>query len=769
MEWNGEIFLKELDFLLRAEGQTLETATAKSLHQAIAKLVLSKIYPDWEKSRGSFQKRCYYFSAEFLIGRSVFSNLLNLGILEEVRSALASRGMDVNRLEEIEDAALGNGGLGRLAACFLESGATQEIPLDGFGLRYRYGLFKQRFENGFQKEYADDWLAFGDPWSIRKEQEKVRVDFADFSVYAVPYDMPVIGYQSGTINTLRLWQSEPIEKFSFEDFDQMEGEIIAKNNFQATQITDVLYPNDSTQMGKILRLRQEYLLVSASLQSIIKNEKQGGRYALNALKGCVFQLNDTHPVLAIPECIRLLEEQGVPFEKALALCRETFHFTNHTIMGEALETWQENTLKEILPEIWAIIEKIQLSQTQEKIQEQNVQIIQNGRVHMANLAIYASRKLNGVAKLHTEILKENTFKEWYKICPQKFENVTNGITPRRWLILNNSKLSKEITDRIGEDWKKDLSQLSRMSEYINDINFRNKFTEIKRENKKRLAEYIAQAEGEKINSDTIFDVQVKRLHEYKRQLLNAFSVAYIYNQLKAGELSDFKPTTFIFGAKAAAGYRMAKAIVKYINTLKSKIDQDKEISRKIKIVFVQNYNVSYAEKIVCAVDVSEQISMAGMEASGTGNMKFMLNGTVTLGTMDGANVEICEQAGKENNYIFGASVEEVERVKKTYNPLEIVAKNKDLQKVTEGLIDGTLSDNGTGCFKEIYQSLFFGDTPDRYLVLYDFESYIKTKLALNKEYGSEEFTTKCLQNMVHAGKFSSDRSVLEYAEKIWEL
>ncbi len=768
MYFDKNEFLNSFDNLLRAEGTDAERADTKTLYNALSKGIMANLYCDWEKSGRRSTRRCGYFSAEFLVGRAIYSNLLNLGILQDIREILAVRGIDINRFEEVEDAALGNGGLGRLAACFLESAATQNIPLDGYGLRYRYGLFRQTLEDGYQKELADDWLKWGDPWSVRKEEERVRVDYADLSVYAVPYDTPVIGYKSGSINTLRLWQSEPIHPFDFDKFDEMRGEEIARENFKATQITAVLYPNDNTEAGKVLRLRQQYFLVSASLQSILRKQKDGGRYAMNLCERVVLQLNDTHPVLAVPELIRLLEKDGMPFETAFEICRKVFRFTNHTIMGEALEKWRGETVKTILPEIWTVVNKIQTRLEKEGLDKEKYYIVKDGVVHMANLAIYASGKVNGVAELHTQILKRDTFKDWHLWDENKIVNITNGITPRRWFLLNNPKMSAEITARIGTGWETDLTELKKITPYIDDPVFRERFLSIKQENKRRLADYIRAHEGISIPENFLFDIQVKRLHEYKRQLLNAFSVLYIYNELKSGNLPDFKPTAFIFGAKAAPGYYLAKAVIKFINEIAEIVNRDTEVSSKMRVVFIRNYNVSYAEKIVCAADISEQISMAGMEASGTGNMKFMLNGTVTLGTLDGANIEICEEAGKENNYIFGATVEEVASVKRSYRPQTLLEKNPKLKKVVESLIDGTF-DGGKDALKAVYDSLLTGTEADKYLVLYDFEDYLMTKLYLNAEYGSEAFTTKCLVNMMNAGKFSADRSVKEYAEHIWQL
>lgn len=768
MNWNKDGFLKEFDYLLRAAGTRADTASGKELYNALSKTVMANVCEDWEKSGKTHKKRCGYFSAEFLIGRAVFSNLLNLGILDETRAALKERGVELYDFEEVEDAALGNGGLGRLAACFLDSAATHDIPLDGYGLRYRYGLFKQRFENGFQREEGDDWLAFGDPWSVRKETEKVAVAFADYSVYAVPYDTPVIGYKNGVINTLRLWQSEPIEKFDFTAFDEMRGEETAKRNFAATSITEVLYPNDNSEAGKLLRLRQQYFMVSASLQDILAKQKAGGRDLTKLYESRVLQLNDTHPVLAVPELIRLLEKEGIAFEEAFGICRKTFHFTNHTILGEALERWRGEMVRKILPEIWTVIERIQERIGKEGLDGEKYFVVKDDVAYMANLAIYASARVNGVAEIHTGILRKDTFRDWYGLYPDKFVNVTNGITPRRWFLLNNPLMAKEISARIGDKWETDLTEIAKIRPYIDDENFRRRFEEIKLGNKRRLAAYIQAREGIELPAHFIFDVQIKRLHEYKRQLMNALSILYIYNGLKDGSIADFKPTAFIFGAKAAPGYYTAKAIIKFINEIAKTVNEDKTVADKLRVAFVQNYNVSYAEKIVCAADVSEQISMAGMEASGTGNMKLMLNGTVTLGTLDGANVEICEEAGRENNYIFGATVEEVAAVKRAYNPQKLLAQDPALKKAVDSLIDGTFEDE-TGSLKAVYDSLLEGGEPDRYLVLYDFEAYLRAKLKINADYGGEAFTRKCLQNMASAGKFSADRSVKEYAKRIWRI
>ena len=767
MKFDKKNFLSEVDRILRADYATeLGSATKKELYNALSKAAMALAYDDWNREKNNNKKRCGYFSAEFLMGRSIYSNLLNLGILEETGEALRSIGKDLNEFEEVEDAALGNGGLGRLAACYLESAASSALPLDGYGIRYRYGLFRQTFEDGFQHEEGDDWLKWGDPWSVRVDRDAVVVSFSDQKVLAVPYDMPVFGYRNGVVNTLRLWSSEPVEPFDFGAFNEMKGERTAEENFNATKITDVLYPNDNTMSGKILRLRQQYFLVSASLQDILAKDKAKGRRISDLPKYHCFQLNDTHPVIAIPELLRLLQEEGLSFEEAFDLAAKCFNFTNHTIMAEALEKWDALALSELLPDVYR-----QIVNCQERIQREGVDpdkffIIRDNVIHMANLAIYVSAKVNGVAEIHTNILKTDTFKNWCELYPDKFVNITNGITPRRWLLLNNPQMAKEIDSLIGTEWHIDLKKLKGLKPHIGEM--LSSFKRIKEENKKKLADYIKEHEGVEIPSHFIFDVQVKRLHEYKRQLLNALSILYFYNGIKDGSIEDFPPTAFIFGAKAAPGYYMAKAVIKFINEIANLVNSDEQVKPYLRVVFVQNYNVSYAEKIVCAADVSEQISMAGMEASGTGNMKFMLNGTVTLGTLDGANVEICEEAGRENNYIFGATVDEVSQVKKFYCPREILENTIGLKRAVESLVDGTLKDD-SGMLQKLYESLLTGYEPDRYLVLYDFADYVRVKEELLRDYGSEAFDKKCLINMASAGKFSADRSVKDYARHIWKI
>ena len=767
MKFDKKTFLADVERVLNSDyACDMKSAGRRELYNAVSKAVMEEAYGDWSREKKSNRRRCGYFSAEYLMGRAIYSNLLNLGILEEVGDALKSVGEDLNQFEEVEDAALGNGGLGRLAACYLESAASKDIALDGYGIRYRYGLFRQTFENGFQHEEGDDWLKWGDPWSVRVDRDAVLVRFADQTVRAVPYDMPIFGYKNGVVNTLRLWQSEPVQAFDFASFNEMRGEVKANENFNATKITDVLYPNDNTMVGKILRLRQQYFMVSASLQDIVKKYKAAGK-DLKALpeKWC-FQLNDTHPVIAIPELLRILQAEGLSFEEAFDVCHKCFNFTNHTIMAEALEKWDALALSDLLPDVYEQIVACQQRLSSEGVDPNYFYIVRDNVVHMANLAIYVSAHVNGVAEIHTNILKTQTFKNWYERYPEKFVNITNGITPRRWMLLNNPKMARLIDSKIGTVWHTRLSELKKIKPFIGEM--LPEFVRIKQENKQKLAAYIAAHEGVELSPDFIFDVQVKRLHEYKRQMLNALSVLWYYFGIKDGDITDFPPTAFIFGAKAAPGYYMAKAVIKFINEIARLVNSDAEVADKMKVVFVQNYNVSYAEKIVCAADISEQISLAGMEASGTSNMKFMLGGTVTLGTLDGANVEICEEAGSENNYIFGATVEEVAAIKQFYCPREIIEQNPRLKRALMTLVDGTFQDD-SGMLQKLFESMTSGYEPDRYLVLYDFADYVRVKTQLLYDFGSDEFNKKCLVNMASVGKFSADRSVTDYAKLIWNL
>ena len=787
MEKNSEknTILERLELAAKTDYcKEIEELTVPELHQELGKAVMGEIADRWTKAKNvhANNRRAYYFSAEFLMGRMMYNNLYCLNLLDDVKAMLSKKGIDINAFEDIDDAALGNGGLGRLAACFLDSAATQDVPLDGYGIRYKYGLFKQSIVDGFQVETADDWQRFGDAWCIRRNDDTVEVKFKDQTVKAVPYDMAVIGYGTENINTLRLWEAEPLENFDFLKFNNFDynGSVQAKND--AENITKVLYPNDNRHEGKVLRLKQQYFFCSASLQDIIKRykSKYGNDYSKFSEHAAI-QLNDTHPIVSIPELIRLLMNDGVSFDAAFEIAQKTFAYTNHTVMAEALEKWNIDLMKSVIPEVYAIIERIAdrlVKELSPKCDISNMRIIDGGVVHMARLAVYGSSYTNGVAWIHTEILKNDVLNDWYKIYPERFQNKTNGITQRRWLGLCNPELSELLTETIGSsDYLRDLSELKKIEDKITSTTIK-RFNDIKLEKKKQLADYIEKHEGVKLDPTFIFDIQVKRLHEYKRQLLNAFSIMDIYFKLKNGELPNWQPTAFIFGAKAAPGYARAKAIIKYINEIAKLVNNDPDVNDKIKVVFVQNYNVSYAEKIVTAADISEQISTAGTEASGTGNMKFMLNGAVTLGTYDGANVEIAQEAGEENEYIFGARVEKIDELKAnhSYSSRAIYDSNPEIKKVIDTLIDGTFSDggkHGEGSFAELHNSLVNGASwhhPDHYFILLDLPSYVEAKIKVNADYADREaFGKKCLMNVANAGKFSSDRTILQYAKELWKV
>ena len=755
----------------------IKDLTNIELHDCVSKAVMAHIGDNIKKSQLSHneKRRAYYFSAEFLVGRAIYNNLLCTGLLSDAEKLLENEQKRITAFEEIEDAALGNGGLGRLAACFLDSGATLGLPLDGYGIRYRFGLFKQYFLDGFQKETLDDWSKYGDPWSQRNESDTVLVEFSDYKVKAVPYDMPIIGYGSKHISNLRLWQAEPIEQFDFNLFDSGKYEKCVTDKNRAEDISRVLYPNDNTLYGKLLRLRQQYFFCSASLQDIIKKFKLKHTDFAEFPEFITIQLNDTHPVISIPQPIRLLSLESVDFDSALEIAKGVFNYTNHTVLPEALEKWDMKFVKKISPEIAAIITKINAKFKKElKGKNEELLILQNGQVNMAYLACYCSKFINGVAEIHTEILKRDVLNGFYKLYPKKFQNKTNGITQRRWLALCNTELSKLITELLGNKrWITNLNELKKLEKYADDTEILQKFIAIKQNNKQRLADFISKKEGITLNTDTIFDSQIKRLHEYKRQFLNILCILELYFEIKEGTLKDFTPTTFIFGAKSAPGYARAKGIIKLCNEVAKLIENDEYVSRYIKVVFVSDYNVSYAEKIIAATDVSEQISTAGTEASGTGNMKLMLNGAVTLGTYDGANIEIVKEAGEENNYIFGARVEDIEKIKESYNPKEIYEKDKRIKRCLDALIDGTLSDGGTGIFKELYDAILEGASwhkPDHYYLLLDFEDFLQTKIKLNRDYTNRfEFAKKQWLNMCNAGKFSSDRTIKEYAKDIWKI
>lgn len=783
---NKEQFLAKINENLLTDGRTdMKHASVKQLHNAVSRAVMSDIIPMWRETelRHNEGRRAYYLSAEFLMGRAVYNNLYCAGLLNEAKEIFSENGVDISCLEEVEDAALGNGGLGRLAACFLDSAATCDIPLNGYGIRYRYGLFKQSIGNGFQQETADDWLAFGDAWSVRCEDEAVRVDFGDQSVMAVPYDTPIIGYGGKAINTLRLWQSEPVRGFDFGAFDNQDYIRASESTILAEAISNVLYPNDNTEKGLRLRLKQQYFFVSASVQDIIRRYKAAHGDDFSQFAKCyALQLNDTHPTVAIPELIRIfMFKEGMSFKEAFDIVQKTCNYTNHTVMAEALEKWNIDLFKSVLPTVYEIVLMINdhlvkylrsIGQTDNQIQQKL--IVDGDRIHMARMAIFASSHTNGVAQLHTDILKNDVLKEWYEIFPERFQNKTNGITPRRWLGLCNEELSSLITEKIGDGWITDLSELKNLTKFVDDHDTIHRFMDIKRTKKQQLCDYIAKHEGVLLSPDFVFDIQVKRLHEYKRQLLNAFSIVDLYFQIKEHKLPDLQPTAFIFGAKAAPAYRRAKGIIKYINEVAKLVNNDPDTRDKLAVIFVQNYNVSYAEKLIPAADISEQISTAGLEASGTGNMKFMLNGAVTLGTYDGANVEIVEEAGWENEYIFGARVEELDKIRPTYRPKEkIYYKNERVKRVINTLVDGTFNDGDTGMFGELYNSLINGTSwhkPDNYFLLTDLEGYVDTKLRALYDYKNREvFAKKCWMNIANSGKFSSDRTVTQYAEELWML
>lgn len=755
------------------------------LHDVISTAFLSAIADNWKKSKERhISGRCaYYFSAEFLVGRLVFNNLAAKELLNDVENELKELGTSLDILEGTEDAALGNGGLGRLAACFLDSAATLNKPLMGYGIRYKYGLFKQEISDGFQIEQVDDWTRYGDPWSVRHEDEAVRVDFKGMSVRAVPYDMPVVGFRTDNVGTLRLWQSEALEPFDFEMFNEQKYDKSVAVKNRAEDISRVLYPNDDTNEGKKLRLKQQYFFSSASLQDIIRNyKKYHGTDFTQFADFVTIQLNDTHPVISIPELIRLLtENEGLDFDAAFDIAKNVFNYTNHTVMQEALEKWDLKIIRDTVPQVVDIIKKLDRKLKKElvktdlsKSDAEKIYIIQDKRVHMAYLAVFCSKYVNGVAEIHTEILKNSVLKSWYEVYPEKFQNKTNGITQRRWLYLCNPELSALITELLGTDsWIKNLDKLHGLTEFADDKAVIERFAKIKQEKKNQLARFINAKDGISVNPDTVFDIQIKRLHEYKRQLLNILAILELYFEIKEGTIADFEPTTFIFGAKSAPGYARAKGIIKLINEVAKLIEKDEKVSKYIKVVFIKDYNVSYAEKLVAAADVSEQISTAGTEASGTGNMKLMLNGAVTLGTFDGANIEIVREAGEENNYIFGATVEKIEDTKERYNPKEYYEKDKRIKRVLDSLIDGTLNDGNTKIFKELYNSLLDGASwhePDHYFLLLDFDDYVKTKIRVNNDSKDKAaFYRKCWLNMCNAGKFSSDRTIKEYCKDIWHI
>ena len=763
----------------------IKSASPQQLHDALGKTVMEMFADRWNNARQQHlaKRRAAYLSMEFLVGRAVYNNLLVLGIYDEVDAAFRELGIDLAVLEDIEDAALGNGGLGRLAACFLDSAATLALPLDGYGIRYKYGLFKQSIEDGFQKEDIDDWTRYGDPWSVRCDEDTVLIEYSGQTVKAVPYDMPIFGFRTENVGTLRLWQAEPVKEFDFDLFNKQDYLEASREKIYAEDISRVLYPNDDTDEGKKLRLKQQYFFSCASLTDIIRKHKARFGTLENLADYISVQLNDTHPVISIPELIRqLVDNQGFTFEKALDMAKKIFNYTNHTVMQEALEKWRTDLVEELLPRIYSII--IQINEALiadmyaggvQRDKTDRIKIIKGGLIHMADMACYASSHINGVAEIHTQILKDSVLADWFSLAPEKFRNETNGITQRRWIALCNRELSALITELLGDDnWINDLDRLRELAKFADDEGVLRRFIDIKQGKKQQLADFIKSHDGIDTDVNSVFDIQIKRLHEYKRQLLNAFSILWIYYGIKDGSIQGFTPTTFIFGAKSAPGYRRAKAIIKFINEVGRIVSSDPDTRDLIKVVFVQNYNVSYAEKLVAAADVSEQISTAGTEASGTGNMKLMLNGAVTLGTFDGANIEIVQEAGEENNYIFGARVEDLERIVPEYDSRSIFANDPMVKKVVSSLIDGTVSDGGSGDFRELYTALLDGASwhaPDHYYLLGDMRDYVETKLRCINDFSADRlaFARKQWLNMCNSGKFSSDRTIADYAANIWDI
>lgn len=778
---NAKQLLKDAEQRMMTEyHKDLAHASAQELHNAVSGAAMDTLAPLWikkEKARAS-RRQAAYLSMEFLVGRLVYNNLYCMGLLDEVGILLKEKGVDISILEDVEDDAFGNGGLGRLAACFLDSAVTCNVPLTGYGLRFRYGLFKQDFVSGRQVELPDDWSKYGDPWSIRRLDEAVVVSMKTGDVLAVPYDMPVVGFGAKNVGTLRLWQTESLKEIDFAVFNSQDYAKAAAGKNQAEDITKFLYPNDTKKEGKQLRVKQQYVLVSATMQDILRayRKRHGSDYSFFA-KEVAAQLNDTHPTMAIPELIRLLGEDGVPFEQAFLIARDTFAYTNHTVMQEALEKWDLSLLSSVCPQIVSVIRKIDARFRREMKKagreiSPSLCIILDGRVHMAELAVYATHATNGVAALHSEILKNDVFAKWYQLYPERFQNKTNGITQRRWLGLCNPELSALITDTIGPGFETDLDKLKALVPKINK-SLCGKFRTVKKTKKKQLCAEILAREGITLDPDMVFDVQVKRLHEYKRQFMNALSILAIYDQLKRGQLSDLPPVAFIFGAKAAPGYDRAKAVIHWINMIADKVNNDPKTKDRLKVVFVRNYNCSWAEKIIPAADISEQISPAGTEASGTGNMKLMLNGAVTLGTFDGANVEIVEEAGRENNYIFGATVDELEKIRDSYDPKKIYKKNALLRRALDTLVDGTFPDDD-GMLKELHDAILEGASwhkPDHYFVMQDFESYHEARIRAIRDAKADEnaFARKCLMNVAYSGKFSSDRTIRQYAKEIWSV
>ena len=786
-----EITAKVLEEMMQSHvkaetGMSLENATARDYWMALSKSVVEIISDDFQNTREKYSKvrQAHYLSAEFLEGRSLLNNLVNLGLYDQAKEALASFGYDLTDILEQEiDPALGNGGLGRLAACFLDSCATLNLPVNGYGILYRYGLFRQAIENGFQKEYPDAWMERGYPFTPARYDERVKVHYNDIDVWAIPYDLPITGYGTKNINRLRLWKAEPAQDFDFNLFNsqRFDDAVIERN--RVNDIWRVLYPNDTSYDGKVLRVRQQYFFVSASLQDIVRTYKKvHGDDLSDFAKYNAIQLNDTHPVIGIPELMRILvDENGIEWTKAWEIVKDTFAYTNHTIMAEALEKWDISIFRFLFPRIFEIVEGIN-NQFRAQMYEaglyseliDRMSPLSDGKVQMAWLAIYGSHSVNGVAALHTDILKNETLKDWYQIYPEKFSNKTNGVTPRRWLRTCNPELAALITELLGSDkWVTHLEEVKKLEKYKDDKKIMKRFLAIKKQKKQQLSDHLKKTYGIELNPDSVFDVQIKRLHEYKRQLLNALYALNLYDRIKENPDLDMPPVTIIFGAKAAPGYFRAKAIIKFINEIAKLIDNDPDMEGRLKVVFIENYNVSNGEKIFPAADVSEQISTAGLEASGTGNMKFMMNGAVTLGPLDGANVEIAEAVGNDNIYIFGCRSQDMAATKAYYNPQWQYENVPGIKKALDRLVDGTFNDEGTGMFQDLYNGILYGTNwqpGDPYYVLGDFDDYRKTRDRLYTDYKDEMAWAKmCWINICNSGKFSSDRTIAEYAKEIWDV
>jgi len=752
--------------------------------QGLSAAIIDRIADRWHATERTYAvgRMEHYFSAEFLMGRALLNNLSNLGMVDEAREALAALGKDLSVvLEEEPDAALGNGGLGRLAACFLDSCATLDLPVAGYGILYRYGLFKQLFDNGFQTEHPDPWMEEGYPFVIRREEEQRIVRYADLTVRAIPYDMPITGYGTQNVNTLRLWKAEPMEEFDYDAFNSQRFTDAIVDRERTMDISRVLYPNDTTFEGKVLRVRQQYFFCSASLQAIVDNYvAEHGSDLHGFAEYNAIQLNDTHPVLAIPELMRILmDEHGLGWEDAWAVVSRTFAYTNHTVLAEALETWDIHIFDRLFPRISEIVREIdrrfRIDMSERGVDGATIDYmapVSGNTVRMAWIACYASYSINGVAALHTEIIKRETLKEWYAIWPERFNNKTNGVTPRRWLKQCNPRLATLLDEVTGSDrWVTDLDALSEYTGAGNSELYA-RLAQIKHANKVDFAAWIKDREGVEIDPDAIYDVQIKRLHEYKRQLLNAFYVLDLYFRIKDNPALDVPKRVFIFGAKAAPGYIRAKAVIKLINTIADLVNNDPDINGRIKVVFVHNYNVSPAEHIIPAADISEQISMAGKEASGTSNMKFMMNGALTLGTLDGANVEILEAVGEENAYIFGATDDELPELRRHYDPRWHYENVPGLKRVIDALTDGTLDDSNSGWFHDLRWSLLESgyEPADVYYVLGDFASYRETKDRMAQDYRDQEaWSRKAWINITRSGRFSSDRTISDYAREVWHI